>query len=256
MAVAAAVAGPTTLDAWWNTPGSRQADWITYLLVGVSIAALLVRRRWPLEVAVVCVAALSTWYVLGHHGELLNLPTIVALYTVAAQGDRRRSMLVGGCAVLWAGTLVLVGDASADFVTETGYPVTEVAWPIAALLLGETVRSRRELLAEYADRADRAEADRDREARRKVEEERLRIAREFHNVVARTVTAMNVQTGVALDAFDARPDMARRALQQVRASGREALQELRATVAVLREDPSMSPRRPRPRSATSTSWPT
>ena len=100
------------------------------------------------------------------------------------------------------------------------------------------------LLDEYARRA---ELDREREGRRRVEEERLRIAREFHDVVAHTVTAMNVQAGVAIDAFDSRPDVARRALNQVRSSGREALQELRATVAVLRgDDSAKGPAKPAP----------
>ncbi|GHE73276.1 hypothetical protein GCM10018785_46710 [Streptomyces longispororuber] len=88
------------------------------------------------------------------------------------------------------------------------------------------MRGRRELLEEYADRAVRAEAEREREAGRKVQEERVRIARELHDVVAHTVSAMTVQAAVALDALDKRPDLARAAMSQVRASGREAVREL------------------------------
>jgi hypothetical protein len=72
--VAAVVAVPTALDAWWNEPGTRQADAFTYALTTGSILALLFRRRWPVAVALVCGAALSGLYLLGHHGELLNLP--------------------------------------------------------------------------------------------------------------------------------------------------------------------------------------
>jgi len=239
--VAAVVAFPTTMDAWFNVPGSRQADATTYSLVVVSIVALLFRRRWPEGIAIVCGSALTAWYLLGHHGEALNLPTIVALYTVAVQGDRRRSLVVGCVAVAWSATVALSVEEAANA------PVLEMAWPVVALLLGENVRNRRELLREYAVRAELAEVERDRESRRRVEEERLRIAREFHDVVAHTVTAMNVQAGVAIDAFDVRPDVAKRALKQVRASGREALQELRATVAVLRgDDSAKDPARPAP----------
>lgn len=238
--VAAVVAIPTTMDAWFNVPGSRQADAITYLLVVVSIVALLFRRRWPKGVAVACGLALTAWYLLGHHGEALNLPTIVALYTIAVQGDRRRSLIVGAVAVAWSAAVSLSVEEAANA------PVLEMAWPVIALLFGENVRNRRELLDEYARRAELAELDWERESRRRVEEERLRIAREFHDVVAHTVTAMNVQTGVAIDAFDARPDVARRALQQVRASGREALQELRATVAILRDASAKRPTQPAP----------
>jgi len=239
--VAAVVAFPTTMDAWFNIPGTRQADAITYSLVVVSIGALLFRRRWPGAVAIVCGSALTAWYLLGHHGEALNLPTIVALYTVAVQGDRRRSLIVGALAVTWSATVAYSAAEPANA------PILEMAWPVIALLLGENVRNRRELLDEYARRAELAEIDREREGRRRVEEERLRIAREFHDVVAHTVTAMNVQAGVAIDAFDVRPDVAKRALQQVRASGRAALQELRATVAVLRgDDSAKEPAKPAP----------
>lgn len=221
-------------------PGTRQADAITYSLVVVSIAALLFRRTWPKGVAVVCGLALTAWYLLGHHGEALNLPTIVALYTIAVQGDRRRTLIVGAVAVAWSAAVAYSVEEAANA------PILEMAWPVVALLFGENVRNRRELLDEYARRARYAELDRERENRRRVEEERLRIAREFHDVVAHTVTAMNVQTGVAIDAFDARPDVAKRALQQVRSSGREALQELRATVAVLRDDSTEGSTQPAP----------
>ena len=227
--VAAAVAFPTTMDAWWNEPGTRQADALTYLLAAVSIAALLVRTSWPVVVAAVCGLSLTTWYLLGHHGQLLNLPTMVALYTVAALGDRRRSITVAVVAATWAASVSIVAGSP------SGTPLAEAAWPVLALLLGEVVRNRREQLAAYADRAARAEADGDAEARRRVQDERLRIARELHDIVAHTVAAMNVQAGLAADAFDTRPDLARRAIGQVRASGREALAELHATVALLRD---------------------
>lgn len=232
MAVAAAVAFPTTMDAWWNSPGSRQADALTYSIAAVSIGALLVRRTWPVPVALVCGAGLTTWYLLGHHGQLLNLPTMVALYTVATLGDRRRSVVVAAVGAVWAGAVSLAADSP------SGTPLGEAAWPVLAVLLGEVVRARRELLASYAERADRAEADREAEAHRRVQDERLRIARELHDIVAHTVAAMNVQAGVAAEALDSRPDLARQAIGQVRASGREALAELHTTLGLLRDDPA------------------
>jgi signal transduction histidine kinase len=226
--VAATVAVPTLADAWWNLPGTRAADGLTYLLVVLSVGALLVRRRWPIAVASVCGGALTVLMVLGHQGELLILPSAVALYTVAVRGDRRRSLLVGVAAVAWFGGLAwfATGRSSA--------PVTEMLWPAGALLLGEVVRGRRELLAEHAAREARAAADRERQAQQRVQHERLRIAREFHDVVAHTMAAINVQMGVAVAAFDQHPDTARAALAQARSSSREALQELRAAVTLLR----------------------
>lgn len=241
--VVAVVAWFTGLDAAANDPQYRQADSFTWLLLAVSLAALVWRRRWPRTVAVVTGAACAGWALHGHIGELLNLPTIVALYTVAVRGDRTRTLWTGLAASLASGAVALaVGH---DVVNPQGLPVLEMLWPLVPLLLGEVVRTRRQLLDEYAARAARAEQDREREAARRVNEERVRIARELHDVVAHTVTAMTVQAGVALDAFDVRPEVARRALRQVRDSGKDAVRELRATVTVLR-DPDGDPAEPAP----------
>ncbi|MDN3023973.1 histidine kinase [Streptomyces sp. S.PB5] len=231
--VVAVVGWFTGLDAAANEPEYRQADRLTWLLLVVSLLALVWRRRWPVAVALVTGAACAGWALHGHIGELLNLPVLVALYTVAVQGDRRRTLWTGLVASLTSGGVALwVGS---EVVNPQGLPVLEMLWPLVPLLLGEVVRTRRQLLAEYAARTARAEAEREREAARRVREERVRIARELHDVVAHTVTAMTVQAGVALDAFDAQPETARAAVRQVRHSGKEALRELRATVGVLRD---------------------
>ena len=239
--VVAVVAWFTGLDAWSNDPEYRQADWFTWLLLAVSLLALVWRRRWPVAVAVVTGAACAGWALYGHIGELLNLPVIVALYSVAVRGDRRRTVRTGLIASLTSGAVALrVGN---DVVNPQGLAVLEMLWPLVPLLLGEVVRTRRQLQDEYAARAARAEEDREREAARRVHEERVRIARELHDVVAHTVTAMTVQAGVALDAFDVRPEVARAAMRQVREAGKEAVRELRATLTVLRapEDDPVEP---------------
>jgi signal transduction histidine kinase len=224
-----------------NDPGYRQADWFTWLLPAVSQVALVWRRRWPVPVAVVTGAACAGWALYGHIGELLNLPVIVVLYTVAVQGSRRRTLWTGLVASLASGGVALwVGH---DVVNPQGLPVLEMLWPLVPLLLGEVVRTRRQLLDEYAARAARAEEEREREAARRVREERVRIARELHGIVAHTVTEMTVQAGLAMDTLDREPEVARRAMRQARHSGQEAVRELRATVTVLRgqEDEPMAP---------------
>ena len=230
--VAAVVAVPTVMDAWWNEPGSRQADAATYALAVVSVVVLPFRRRWPFAIAAVCGAALSGLYVLGHHGELLNLPTMVALYTVAAQGDRRTTVVTAVVASAWSGALGFTSDDPIG--ARGGSPVLEMIWPLVPLALGEATRLRRELLAH-------AEAEREREALRRVEAERARMAREFHDVVAHTMAGVNVQMAAAVAAFDSNPEVARNALLEARTSSRAALQELRATVAVLRERSDTAP---------------
>lgn len=231
--VVAVVAFPTVMDAWWNEDGTSAADGWTYAVAIVSLAALLVRRRWPLIVALVCGAGLTVWYVRGHHGELLNLPTLVALYTVAVQGTRARTLAVGAIAVAWSGLLGFTSDDPAG--ARGGSPILEMITPTVPLAFGEATRTRRQLLAEHAARAARAEADRDRDAAHRVALERVRIARDLHDVVAHTLAAVNVQMSVAVAAFDTSPETARAAIDEARAASRAALDELRQSVAALRE---------------------
>lgn len=226
------VAIPTVLDAWWNEEGTRQADATTYALAFLMVAAVLFRRRHPYLVAMVCGAALTGLYLLGHHGELLNLPVMVGLYTIAVQGDRRTTIITGVIAATWSGILGFTSDDPIG--ARGGSPVLEMIWPLVPLALGEAARARRQLVAF-------AEVERDREAQRRVEGERARMARELHDVVAHTMAAVNVQMAAAVAAFDVDPDTARTALYQARASSKAALQELRATVGVLRQTNDTAP---------------
>lgn len=148
------------------------------------------------------------------------------------QGTRRRSLVVGAVAVVWAGVLGFTSDDPLG--ARGGSPVLETLVPVVPLLLGETVRARREL-------ADRAVAEQEREAARRVEAERTRIARELHDVLAHTLAAVNVQTAAAVAAFDSHPEIARASLQQARASGKAALTELRATLNLLRDGDATDP---------------
>lgn len=231
-ALIAAIGFLTMMDAWWNEPGTQQADAITYALAVTSVVALVARRRMPLVVALMCGLAFTGLYVRGHHGELLNLPSMVALYTVATQGSRRRTLAVGLVAVVWSGVLGYTSDDPIG--ARGGSPILEMLVPVVPLLLGEIVRSRRELAAHAA-------AEQEREATRRVEAERTRMARELHDVLAHTLAAVNVQTAVAEAALDRDPELARESLGQARSSGKAALAELRATLYLLRDGPGIAP---------------
>src|SRR5690606_17468601 len=121
-------------------------DGWSYVLLGVALIAVLLRRRVPVVATVASAAVLTAWTLLGHRGELLHLALLVALYTVAVLGSRRRTVVVGTAVVAWSALLGLHVNGW------TSAPVTEMLWPFAALLLGEVVRGRRELRREFADR--------------------------------------------------------------------------------------------------------
>jgi signal transduction histidine kinase len=121
------------------------------------------------------------------------------------------------------------------------------AWTGMAATAGDAIRSRRAFVQAVQERAERAERTREEEARRRVAEERLRIARDLHDVVAHHIALVNVQAGVAAHVMDKRPDQAKEALSHVREASRSALNELRATVGLLRQsgDPE-APTEPAP----------
>lgn len=115
-----------------------------------------------------------------------------------------------------------------------GWIIALVAWGGTAAAFGDALRSRRAYAASAAERECRAALAREEEAKRRVAEERLRIARELHDVVAHQIALANVQASVAAHVMDRRPDQARQALVHAREASRSALDELRATVGLLR----------------------
>ena len=229
----ALLAAPVLMDAWWSAPGTRQADLWTYLLVTVSLLALLVRRRWPLPVAVVCTATFTGLTLLGHSGELLPAPTLLALYEVAARGERRRTAWVAvlACSLFW-----VLGLASVDPLGAAGgTPMIELLLPLVPLSLGEASRSHRESLAATRSAHEAETASR-------LAEERAQLAREVHDVVGHTLAGVTVQLAAAQTAFDLdQPEKARVAVARARTNATKAMALLRSTVEGLRTNPTTPP---------------
>ena len=158
---------------------------------------------------------------------------IAALYAVAIYGSRRAAVLTAGATM--AVVIVLLSRSGiVDAQDPVVYAV--VAWCGLAAALGDAVRSNRAVLAAALERARRAEAGRDAEAVRRVAEERLRISRELHDVVAHHVAVVNVQAGVAEHLSTSDPAAAQEALARVRSASGMALQEMGAIVGLLRTD--------------------
>src|SRR3954447_7276782 len=165
----------------------------------------------------------------------------VAIYSVALYGDRVRSLLTAGCILAVTVTVMTLfsdrGLLSYDALTRLGIL-------LIALILGDAVRGRR---AERAGAAERA-AERERRARdeadRRLGDERLRIAREVHDVVAHAMVAINVQAGVAAHMVHKRPGQAETALTEIKRVSGAALDDLRATLGLLRDENATAPVHP------------
>jgi signal transduction histidine kinase len=217
--------------------------WLGYVLLAGSGLVLVVRRRWPLATFAITAAASLAYYAAGYPDGPGWVGLFVAAYTVAAQGDGHHSVqvLAAGGAVLTVGWLLL-----ADLVPllAAGWVFFRIGTLVMAAALGESVRSRRVLAVEALARAERAEQTREEEARRRVDAERLRIAREVHDTVAHAIAAINVHAGITAHVLDKRPQQARETLLTIEQTSARALGELRATLGMLRgpdQDARMPP---------------
>jgi signal transduction histidine kinase len=211
----------------------RDLDGIGNLLLAAGPLALVVRRRWPLPVLVATMAAATAYSARTYPEGGTGFAVFVALYTVAVTTERRwRLAVVAVVTVVWALFLetVLYGDSMFR-----GEPLYVAVTMLAAIWLGEAVRNRRAYVAELRNRAELAERTREEEARRRVDEERLRIARELHDVVSHSIGVISVQAGVAAHLLERRPDKAGKALATIRQASDEALGELHTMLGVLRQ---------------------
>jgi signal transduction histidine kinase len=205
-----------------------------YLLLAVSGLVLVVRRRWPVVVFATTVACSLVYYAAHYPDGPGWLGLFVAAYTLAAQGDGHRSLqlLAAGKAALLVGWLL---TAELRPLNAAGWVFFRIGAAAMVAALGESVRTRRVLAAEALERAERAEQTREQEARRRVDAERLRIAREVHDTVAHAIAVINVQAGVTAHVLDKRPQQARETLVTIEQTSARALGELRATLGVLRD---------------------
>ncbi|MFG3283816.1 sensor histidine kinase [Streptomyces sp. NPDC048111] len=226
------------------TFGTRAPGPLSLVLMVLAAAALVLRRRRPMAV-LGCTGALAMVELsLGDPPAPVAMSAVIALFTVAAHTDRPTTYRVGVLTmVVLTGTAMLFGAPPWYSQEHVGI----FAWTGMAAAAGDAVRSRRAFVDAIRERAERAEHGREEEARRRVAEERLRIARDLHDVVAHHIALVNVQAGVAAHVMDKRPDQAKEALAHVREASRCALNELRSTVGLLRQsgDPA-APTEPAP----------
>ncbi|HWD46138.1 MAG TPA: histidine kinase [Actinomycetota bacterium] len=234
LALAAAAAGLSLLaSALPFDPGSPRA-WAAYLLVLAHTLPLAVRRRWPLAALTAGLVTGVAFASLGLNLVALTVALLIYVYTVAARCPRRVS-LAGLAAteamvvLVWLVRPRAIGSDASTLVVD-GLILAAAWW------LGDGTRRRQEAVAAAQQRAAELERAREELARRAVTEERLRIARELHDVVAHSMSIIAVQSGVGAHVLDSQPEEARKALVAVEATSRQALVEMRRLLGVLREE--------------------
>jgi signal transduction histidine kinase len=217
-----------TLGAVDNQPTSHPPELLGWGLLLVASAAVAFRRRHPLAVLAVTAAATAGWLAARHPYGPVFLPLCLAVYTAAASTSRERfpalAAGVGGLLALLVAVGVADGRERLWDEVPNQLPRLLLAW---ATLLGVP------LWVGWAARVRREQAAAERT--RRADEERLRVARELHDVVSHSIAIINFRAGVALHVLDRRPSEARDALEAILAGSAGAMHELRAALGVLRQ---------------------
>jgi signal transduction histidine kinase len=206
------------------------------LLVAAACLVLAGKRRYPIAVLGISTAAVIAYSALGNENGAVLLAPAIALFSVAQAVAVKRAL------VLAAGTLVALMAATA-----AGNPFGPIgggffllpALIAAPLFGGIAIANRRAYVASIQQRAED-------EARRRVDDERLRIARELHDIVAHTMATINVQAGVAEHVLGSNPAAAGDALHAIKVASKDGLRELRAILNVLRQADEGDPAQPVP----------
>ncbi|WP_236051211.1 sensor histidine kinase [Nonomuraea cypriaca] len=237
LTVIVAVLG-ATLVAYALRGGAVNA--LDVVLPLLASGGLLLRHRHPVVALLVVAASVGVYYPwAAQDGPLIVLP-LVALFTAADRGHLTAAIVTGAVSLLAMGLGETGGvrhvDDSAFFMI-TG-------WVMAAVAFGGVTRNRRRYLLEAERRALDAEHGKEEEARRRESEERLRIARELHDVLGHNISMINVQAAAALHGLKKRPEDAEAALRTIKDTSKETLRELRTTLGVLRQVDEDAPTAP------------
>ncbi|MEU6039565.1 sensor histidine kinase [Actinomadura sp. NPDC047616] len=250
--------GPWTEQGPWGHGGGHDYPFQHLDAFGVALlvagpATLLLRRRRPVLTLAVVGVITGLYFLRGY--VMGPAPVAVAVATLGAVLAGHRVIAWGGTAAALAGYFSLTavigvplerrGQGDAPFPVEEptlGIITFTVAWALVVLIAAELIRMRGQKLAEAA--RTRAE-----EEKRQASEERLRIARELHDVLAHNISMINVQAGVALHLLDDDPGptgtaAARTALAAIKEASKEALTEMRSVIGVLRSQGESAPRSP------------
>ncbi|TKA11199.1 sensor histidine kinase [Actinacidiphila oryziradicis] len=228
---ALAAALPETTGRWPDAAG--------WALLAASAAILAGRRRWPAGVAAAMVLVVAAYQKMEYVHPATIPASGVALYSLAVAGPPLRSFLALPAAI---GVMALVME-SRPYPDEGMDLLRNAGWIVAVVLVGEAVRIHRKYVAAIVERADRAERTREEEAARRVAEERMRIARDLHDLLAHTITLIGVQSSVAAHVLVEDPARLDRtalvaSLDAIADTCRDARAELRTTLEVLRADGS------------------
>ncbi|MHA6764375.1 sensor histidine kinase [Streptacidiphilus sp. PAMC 29251] len=210
-------------------PGRHQLDQLGYALLLLGPALLLLRNRFPLPVCLGTTAVAGAYLLAGYAYGPVFLSVIVGFVTAVLTGHRRGAWLALTGLYL---TLTLTSFRGWQ-------ALGLLAWLLLLALAAEVIRNK----ADQREQRRQARAEREQ---RIADEQRITIARELHDVLAHSISLINIQAGVALELLDGDPEQARTALTTIKQTSKEALGEVRQVLGTLRTPGSTAPRLPAP----------
>jgi signal transduction histidine kinase len=222
-----------TPDTWRLFSPARALGPLDWVLLVVGPVALVARRRHP--VLVLCVTVAATLAPSGSGFAYISM--VVAFFVAATAGKQYAAWLVLALACVW--TIWLAPLAYGYKIPPLNDALLLAGWSVALAIAAEAARIR-------AERTAATRASRQLDQRRQQSEERLRIARDLHDVIGHNISLINVQASMGLDLIDSQPEQARAALSAIKSVSKEALEELRTMLTPLRGDHDVAPRSPAP----------
>jgi len=204
-----------------------------WILLAAGPVALVARRRYPVPVLWVNVAGTLPW---SSAAGWAHISFIVAFFAAATAGKRYSAWLA--LAICFAWTIWLAPLVYGYTIPPANDALLLAGWTVAVVIAAEAYRFR-------AERVAATRASRQIDQRRRQSEERLRVARDLHDVIGHNISLINVQASMGLDLMDSQPEQARAALSAIKSASKDALEELRTMLMTLRQD-AAAPRSPAP----------
>lgn len=222
--------------------GRQRPDLLAYLFAAGFGGLMLVRRHFPVVVLVGTMFLLFAYYALGYPAIGLAVPVSAALYSAAELGRLQPAIVVSLLLLIVSTYFRVLDGQSLAFLL--GYElISAVTMMAAAIALGDSTRARRALRAEQAQTAQLIEQEHAYRAEQRVQAERVRVARDLHDVIGHSISVISLHAAVACEVLGHNDDDARQALTHIRAATTETMRELRATVKLLRNPDGEQPDR-------------
>jgi signal transduction histidine kinase len=232
------------LRALWVLQSPTLHPVLVAILIGLEIIPLIWRRLFPsAALLIITIAAVTILVLQIQDMNFMAITSMIATFSTAAYGGHRRNLACIVCIIAITGGIAyinLFSSSAALISSQTLFGVTNLLWNLVLFLaiwwFGNTLRMSRERASQLKENTEQLLREQEENARRAVLDERIRIARELHDVLAHHVSVMGIQAGAARQVLKLYPEKAINSLNLIETSSRQAVSELYRLVGFLRDE--------------------